>query len=169
MFCGVCQTEFRASLICSVKCCFTRFTSHRLTFCCSVNHTPILLLETNQILTTPQIHISVFAAMFIKKCCVDWLRDSLFHKGLTLLIQVSQPLYDPLMMTQYMCRHTTCRNHHTETGNNVNSLLEQCTDSSNGSRSHPLYHLTKITKLLQYNIDSLHDPKYLVAPKVLRF
>lgn len=31
----------------------------------------------------------------------------------------------------------------------------------------PLYRLTNITKLLQYNIDSLHDPEYLVAPKVL--
>lgn len=51
--------------------------------------------------------------------------------------------------------------------NNVNNLLEQCTDSSYGNQSHPLYHLTNITKLLQYNIESLHDPKYLVAPKVL--
>lgn len=53
--------------------------------------------------------------------------------------------------------------------NNVNNLLEQCTDSSNGNQSHPLYNFTNITKLLQYNIDSLHDPKYLVAPKVLLF
>lgn len=52
---------------------------------------------------------------------------------------------------------------------NVNNLLEQCTDSSNGNQSHPLYHLTKITKLLQYNIDSLHESKYLVAPKVITF
>lgn len=52
---------------------------------------------------------------------------------------------------------------------NVNNLLEQCTDSSNGNQSHPLYHLTKITKLLQYNIDSLHESKYLVAPKLLLF
>lgn len=48
-------------------------------------------------------------------------------------------------------------------------MLEQCTDSSNGNQSHPLYHLTKITKLLQYNIDSLHESKYLVAPKVITF
>lgn len=52
---------------------------------------------------------------------------------------------------------------------NVNDLLGQCTDSSNGNQSHPLYHLTKITKLLQYNIDSLHESKYLVAPKVITF
>lgn len=61
------------------------------------------------------------------------------------------------------------KKHKTKGRNNVNNLLEQCTDSSNGNQSHPLYHLTNITKLLQYNIDSLHDPKYLVAPKVLLF
>lgn len=52
---------------------------------------------------------------------------------------------------------------------NVNNLLEQCSDSSNGNQSHSLFHFTNITKLLQYNIESLHDPKYLVAPKVLLF
>lgn len=55
------------------------------------------------------------------------------------------------------------------THNTVNNLLEQCTESSNDTQSHPLNHLTNITKLLQYNIDSLHDPKYLVAPKVFYF
>lgn len=67
---------------------------------------------------------------------------------------------------QNQMQHKTLRQ---KAHNNVNNLLEQCTDSSNGNQSHPLYHLTNITKLLQYNIDSLHDPKYLVAPKVLLF
>lgn len=57
----------------------------------------------------------------------------------------------------------------TKAVNNVNNLLEQCTDSSNGNQSRSLYHFTNITKLLQYNIDSLHDPKHLVAPKLLLF
>lgn len=49
----------------------------------------------------------------------------------------------------------------------VNSLLDNAKLQAMVTSHTPLHHLTNITKLLQYNIESLHVSEYLVAPKVL--